>query len=300
MKNIEQFNNQLNRRRYRSDALSKDFNSQIDLLLKSTFAKLEQRRKIIVIGAGNMSEISLEMLLRFFDEIILTDVDIDTLTDTVRYMRLPAKLRSRIECRRVEYTGFEQTHFFEDFKERIVNCRTPEKIKQVIESKLQPLKRYRFLKDDENIDFIYVSPIYTQLIYHQVLEECKVLEESGYPKHLISYIRDYMLDEMVNVIERFNSNLVSKLQKGGMMFVLSDIFQLPMSSGFYRRVKNSIRNYSVMEELYEGYKEKYGMGLGDYGLYNLNERLTETLSRWLIWPFDEESSFIVKLKIYSK
>ena len=300
MKKIESFNHQLNKRTYHSDSISKDFGAQIELLLKSAFLRLEQKRKIVIIGAGNLNDLSLDFVLRFFDKVVLTDVDIDTVSETVRYMRLPNKLKQKLECRRIEYTGFEQNQFFADFKERLVNCYTEEKIKQVIDSKLLHLNRYKFLKDDDDIDFIYVSPIYTQLVYHQVQSECDVLQENGYPIHLVDYIKGYLLDEMINVIDRFNNNLVKKLQQNGVMFVLSDIFQLKNSSGFYRRVKNSIRNYSVMEELYEGYKEKYGMGLGDYGLYNLDGKLKNTLSRWLIWPYDEESSFIVKLKIYSK
>lgn len=300
MKNIEIFNQQLNRRTYHMDTISTDFKKQIELLLKSAFSRLDRNEKIVVIGAGNLNDLSIEFLLKFFNKIVLTDIDIDTLTNTVRYLRLPSKQRERIECRRIEYTGFEQNQFFDDFKERLVNCHTEEKIKQVIDSKLKGLNRYKFLKNDEDIDFMYVSPIYTQLVYHQIVQECNVLQENGYPKHLVEYIKGYMLDKMVNVIDRFNTNLVSKVTKGGNVFVLSDVFQLQNSSGFYRRVKNSIKNYSVMEELYEGYKKKYGMGLGDYGLYNLDGKLKETLSRWLVWPFDEESSFVVKLKIYLK
>lgn len=300
MKNIEKFNNQLNRRTYQRNYISKDFNEQVELLLKSSFLRLQKKEKIVIIGAGNMSDVSLEFLLRFFNKVILTDVDIVSLEDTVRYMRLPNSLLDRVECRRIEYTGFEQNEFFKDFKERLVNCRDEEKTSKVLDSLLSGLKRYQFLKEEDDIDFIYVSPIYTQLVYHQIKQECNILLDNGFSKDLVEFISSYMLDEMVNVIDRFNKNLVKKLGKEGVLFVLSDIFQLPVKSGFYRRVKNSIRNYSVMEELYEGYKKKYGMGLGDYGLYNLDEKLQNTLSRWLIWPFDEESSFIVKLKIYTK
>ena len=100
------------------------------------------------------------------------------------------------------------------------------------------------------------------------------------------------------LINRFNNNVISLLNETGSLMVLSDIFELKNNSGFYRRVKNSIKNYDVMEEIYDGYKEKYGMGLGDYGLYNLDDKMQKLISRWLIWPKDEESSYIVKLKIY--
>jgi len=53
-----------------------------------------------------------------------------------------------------------------------------------------------------------------------------------------------------------------------------------------------------MEEIYAGYKRKFGVGLGDFGLLNLDEKNHAYLSRWLLWPFDETNVFVVKLKIY--
>jgi hypothetical protein len=300
MKQIERFNHQLNNRDYFVDEVMKEYYEQVESLLKGAIYRLSKTDKIVVIGAGNLSDISLEFLLRFFGEIVLSDVDVSSINDALRYSRLSEEDRKKITVKRIEYTGFEEKNFFVDFKERLVNCHSKEKIKQVLDSKLSLIKGYRFLEEEENVNLIFVSPIYTQLVYHQILAECNVLTSSGYKQEFVDYIKEYMLDEMIDVIDRFNQNLVHVLSEQGVLFVLSDIFQLQNSSGFYRRVNNSIKNFSVMEELYEGYKEKYGMGLGDYGLYNLDDYAKSYLSRWLVWPFDKESSLIVKLKIYSK
>ena len=301
MKKIEIFNNELNRSNFSNDSEMKAFKVQVDLLLKNVFEKLDSKQKAVIIGAGKMSDFTLNLFVRFFNEIVITDVDLETVNGELRYMRLPAKQRSKIDLMRVEYTGFEVNKFFEDFKERIVNCHSFEKIEKVIKSKLEGMNRYRFLKAHEGaVDFMYISPIYTQLVYNQLMRECAILRESGYPEHLIKFIEGFMLDEMPNVIDRFNNNIVKAMKKGGEIFVLSDIFQLDKKSGFFRRVKNGIKNHSVMEEIYDGYKAKYGMGLGDFGLFNLDEKMDSYLSRWLIWPYNEESSFVVKLKIYKK
>lgn len=300
MSQIEKFNYELNKRSYLDNQQINEYRKSIELLLKSSFSKLQNRGKIVVIGAGNMNEVCVEFLLRFFNRVILTDIDTQSINEMLRYKRLTQQKKQQIEVKKIEYTGFEQIEFFDDFKERLVNCHTKEKIKQVIDSKLEGLETYQFLKYEKDIDFILVTPIYTQLIYHQVLSECKILEMNGYPDHLINYIKEYMLEHMVDVIDRFNANLVKNLAKGGLLFVLSDILQVENNSDLYRRVVHSVKNYSVMEEVYESYKQKYGMGLGDYGLYNLDDLLPSTLSRWLIWPYDENSSFIVKLKIYTK
>jgi len=301
MKIMEVFNRDLNQSLSRDNKELNAFKLQVDLLLKSVYERLSGSEKAIIIGAGKMKDFSLTFFVKSFEEVILTDIDLSTVNEEVHELRLPDKLLKKLTKIRMDYTGFEKNQFFKDFKERIVNCHTFEKVEQIIDSKLAGLADYKFLKDYiESADFVYISPIYTQLVYNQALRECAILRESGYPEHLIKYIESVLLDKMVDVIDRFNDNVIRTLKPLGQLMVLSDIFQVDIGSDFYLRVKNGIRNYEVMEEIYEGYKTKYGIGLGDYGLLNLDEKLTSYLSRWLIWPYNDKSAFIVKLKIYKK
>ncbi len=301
MKLMEVFNHDLNQSLSSENEGMKAFKLQVDLILRSVIERLDESEKAIIIGAGKMKDFSLTFFVKNFNEVILTDIDLKTVNEAVKDFRYTEKLLKKLTKIRIDYTGFEKNRFFCDFKERIVNCHTFEKVDQIIKSKLNGLEDYRFLKDyNESADLIYVSPIYTQLVYNQGLRECSILRENGYPEHLIKYIESILLDEMVEVIDRFNDNIINALKPNGQLVVLSDIFQVDIGSKFYLRVKNGIRSYEVMEEIYEGYKLKYGVGLGDYGLLNLDEKLKPYLSRWLIWPYDEKSAFIVKLKIYKK
>jgi len=300
MKVIELFNRNLNKSTIESID-STTFKEQINLLLNSTLVRLSGKEKAIVIGAGKMNDFSLSFFVKNFEETVLTDVDLLSVNESVRYERLSKKENDRLTRIRIEYTGFEINHFFSDFKERIVNCHSYDKLEKVIKSKLDGLENYKFLKDYEGkADFIYVSPIYTQLVYNQLLRECAVLRENRYPEHFIKYLEEILLDEMVGVIDRFNNNLVDTLKENGIMFVLSDIFQVDIGSEFHVRVKNGIKNFDVMEEIYSGYQAKFGTGLGDYGLINLDEKVNSLLSRWLIWPYDDKKVFVVKLKIFKK
>jgi hypothetical protein len=301
MKFLEVFNRDLNNSLNQENKDVDAFRLQVDLIIKSLVERLNDNKRVIVIGAGKMKDFSATFFVRRFDEIILTDIDMISVNEAVSNLKISEKDKRKITKIRIEYTGFEKNSFFKDFKERIINCRTFEKIDQVISSKLEGLESYRFLKDYENSgDLVYVSPIYTQLVYNQVLRECSVLRENGYPEHMLKYIENIMLDKMIGIIDTFNDNIITSLKDDGYLIVLSDVFQLDKKSDFYLRVKNGIRSHEVMEEIYEGYKLKYGMGIGDYGLLNLDEKLKSYLSRWLIWPFDESSSFVVKLKIYKK
>ncbi len=299
LKNIEIFNNELNRSHQFFDDNVINYVSQIDSIIKSVIDRLHEKNRAIIIGTGKMGDFSIEHFVRHFQEIVLTDVDVSTMRTQLDKMTLNENERLKLKTLHVEYTGFEAHQFFTDFKERIINCHNYEKLEQVLRNKMDLVKDYTFLKEyQDQTDLMFVSPIYTQLVYQQVLRECSILRETGYPEHLLKYIEEYMLDAMVPLIDRFNDNLIRAVKHNGEMIVLSDILQLDNNSPFYRRVKNSIRNFDVMEEIYQGYQKKYGLGLGDYGLFNLDEKVASYLSRWLIWPFDRKSSFVVKLKIY--
>lgn len=301
MKYMEIFNHDLNNSLKQENKDVDAFRLQVDLIIKSLVERLNDNKKVIVIGAGKMKDFSVAFFVHRFDEVILTDVDLNTVIEAENRLNLSESERKRITKIRIEYTGFEKNTFFQDFKERIINCRTFEKIDQVISSKLQGLENYRFLKDyKKSGDLVFVSPIYTQLVYNQILRECSILRENGYPEHMLKYIENTMLDKMVGIIDTFNDNIISTLKDDGYLIVLSDVFQLDKNSDFYLRVKNGIRSLEVMEEMYEGYKKKHGIGIGDYGLLNLDEKMKSYLSRWLIWPYDDKSSFVVKLKIYKK
>ena len=300
MKNIELFNRNLNQSSNESNE-QEMFKKQIDLLLNSSLNRIKEKKLAVIIGAGKMNDFSLSFFVRKFDKTVVTDIDLLTVNETIKYERFSKKELERLERIRIEYTGFEKNHFFNDFKERIVNCQSYDKLEKVIKSKLDGLENYRFLKEYNNrADFMYVSPIFTQLVYNQLLRECSVLRENRYPEHFIKYLEEILLDEMIVVIDRFNNNLVNTLKDEGILFVLSDVFQVDIGSEFHMRISHGIKNFDVMEEIYSGYQQKYGTGLGDYGLINLDDKLTPQLSRWLIWPYDDEKEFVVKLKIYKK
>ncbi len=301
MNTIKVFNQRLNNSFETDEEKTNDLKSQVDLLMESTFKKMVTFDNACIIGAGKMNDFSLMGIINSFSNVLVTDVDVDSVKEAVGKIKLSKRNRKNIKVEEVEYTGFSISKFFDDFKERIIEVHDFKGIDQIIEKKLEKVSKYLFLKDKrEYFDFIYISPIYTQLIYQQLLRECSLLRERSYPENLLKYIENIMLEEMIGIITRFNKNIVSLLKNTGTLFVLSDIFQLDVGSDFERRVSNSIRSKDVMEEIYEGYKAKYGMGLGDFGLYNLDELMITDLSRWTIWSFTKNVKFAVKLKIYKK
>lgn len=292
MSKIEAFNHRLNQSYQRPQHTGNEFRDQVDMSLRSLIRILSSKSRACIIGAGKCQDFSLPIFIEHFTEVVLTDVDIVSMQECEKY-------KHTIQMKQVEYTGFDDALFFEDFKARVAATQSYEKLDQILQQKLSSIAAYLFLPEEfYRHDFVYVSPIYTQLVYHQFLMECAELRTHGYPEHLLKYLEDKMLEEMPGIINRFNDNVIRLLNTDGYLMVLSDIFELNNGSDFHLRVKNGIQSKDVMDEIYEGYVNKYGIGLGDYGLYNLDEKVVEERSKWLFWPFSEERSFAVKMKIY--
>ncbi len=301
MNSIQEFNSLLNKSTMKQSKQKINYKEQVMRICSNLLSELENKNSMCVIGAGRMSDIDITFFVPFFKKIVLTDIDTESIYTEINSNKKLEFQKRKLEVIRTEYTGFELNHFFELLKPNIIKADSFEKIEIELQKLLKGLDEYKFLKDyDDTFDFMFLSPIYTQLIYNQVLRECSVLRELGYQEHLIKFIEDYMLDEMIQVIDRFNRNIVRVLNSEGRLMVLSDIFEVESGSTFYKRIEHSIHNYDVMEEIYESYKNTYGMGLGDYGLYNLDEKLDTKLSKWLIWPYAEKKNFVVKLKILKK
>ncbi|QMS85957.1 hypothetical protein [Candidatus Xianfuyuplasma coldseepsis] len=292
MSKIEAFNHRLNQSYQRPQHTGNEFRDQVDMSLRSLIRTLSSKSRACIIGAGKCKDFSLPIFIEHFSHVVLTDVDLVSIQEWDKYQHT-------VQIKQVEYTGFDDALFFEDFKARVATTQSYEKLDQILQQKLSPIVEYRFLEEEfHRHDVVYVSPIYTQLVYQQFLLECSELRSHGYPEHLLKYLEEKMLEEMPAIIDRFNDNVLQLLKKDGYLMVLSDIFELNNGSDFYLRVKNGIKSKDVMDEIYEGYVNKYGIGLGDYGLYNLDEKVVEQRSKWLFWPFSEERSFAVKMKIY--
>jgi len=301
MNTIKSFNHRLNQSIISEQLAFSKFRSNVDKRLKTHIVKLNDAKRVCIIGAGNLSDFSLSLFCMNFDEILITDVDIESSKEVVKKIQKKNKCQKNIIFKEVEYTGFNKAKFFTDFSREITRCISFDEIDRYIKTKIKMITEYTFLSDYENyFDLVYVSPIYTQLIYQQLLLECSKLREKGFQENFLKYIEHEMLDEMIDVIKRFNTNIMKLVSKDGTLVVLSDILQLDNQSDYKKSIEEKINDYPKMEEEYRRYSNKYGMGLGDFGLYNLDMQMQIKDSVWLLWPFNKDTSFAVKMKVYEK
>ena len=295
---IKAFNHTLNNsvNKQRSDIFLKDN----DFLINITVNKLNKREKVLLVGAGKMQEFSLLFFVQNFDQVVISDIDTNSINERLEELNLNEIEQSKIVVEEVEYTGLNSVNFFEDFS-KIGNFQSIEEVESHLNLKMNEIRNYLFLGDYiGSFNFVYVSPIYTQLVYQQVLRQCSILRSKGVEENILKFIEGYMLDEMIPVINRFNSNLMQLLDSEGILYVLSDILQLEKGTYFFNRVSHSIKNREIMNSIYDEYSSKYGMGLGDYGIYNLDQELQCEHDSWHLWDFTEKIRFAIKLKTYRK
>lgn len=291
---MEDFNHRLNKSVNHDIKNDEAYLEQISTCLRMTIQQATKWEKACIIGAGRCRDVPLTLFLEHYKNVLVTDIDKASIQECT-------KNRRNLSVQTVEYTGFQEAQFFDRFAERMWMATTSNEIDQFIADTIETVQEYTFLDTEEgSYDFVYVSPIYTQLILHQCLNELHGLVQDGYNQELAQYMQERLLEEMPGIIERFNNNVVRLLDEGGTLFVLSDVFEMTKDTAFYRKVALSIKNQDVMDEIYHNYHEKYGFGLGDYGLHDLGTKATRLRQRWLLWNFSNTRSFAIHLHIFMK
>ena len=264
-------------------------------MMKSLLLTRTKPKNALILGAGRMGDLSIDFFLREFDQVTVTDID-----DFAMNLALEEGKKEKIHVRQMDYLGLDQIAFFRDFDQLLTIQDNHEDIRLILEEKMRRIKTYKFsMVFQDHFDFIYLSPIYTQLFYVQVEQWLKIMVSKGLKKEAKDFILSIVLQEMIGVIDHFNGQVVDLVTPGGLVFVGSDIFTIKEDS-FSRKIKNSIESKEVMEEIYLEYHKNYGFGLGDYGLYSIEQSLEKIRSRWLLWKQSKQQTYAVKFCAFEK
>ena len=295
MNHIEIFNKNLNNDQTKRFERWMDYRFKIDDFLSPVLLDASlNKNQALIIGCGNLDDLNLKTVTTLFKSITLTDIDLESIKHGVSKQGVST---TNLQYLRLELTGFEDSHFFDHLIQVIMECENQACIQKYIDDHLTQIEKYQFLLD-KSYDLIIISPIYTQLIYHQILNITQTIREIGHDSNILEWIESYMLDLMPQVVERLNKNIINILSPKGRLVVLSDIFQSQNGTEFDQLIKKAIQSKKEMDKIYLYYLNKYGYGLGDFGLYNLDELLKTINYRWIIWPFDSDISMVVKIKAY--
>ena len=268
-----------------------------NMLMDSVLKTKSTMKTILVLGTGNMHDMSLVFFMRNFKQVTLSDIDIESVKEQIK-----DKYNNRhVHLQEIDYLGLEQIAFFEELTKDLLLAKTSEKIQGIVNDKMKELLTYQFSSEfQEQFDSIYVSPIYTQLLYRQAESIIYSLSKVGFKKEFQEIALSSLLQNMILVIDHFNREIYKLLKKNGIAFIASDIFNLKDGDDFSHRVKNSIASNDVMEEIYHNYHDTYGFGLGDYGLHSISKMLKVLRSKWVIWNQSEHQAYAVKFRAFEK
>jgi len=265
-------------------------------MMESLLLTRKKPRNALVLGAGRMDDLSIDFFLREFDQVTFTDIDGSSMDKALKnYQNI-----DRVFKRELDYLGLDQHHFFEDFDVLFALEEDTNRIRYFVEKKLEKILHYKFSeKLDKTFDLVYLSPIYTQLLYRQVEQALQGMVLRGLKEETKEFVLRMFLQGMIQVIDHFNNQVVNLVSKDGLLFVASDVFLIGYDR-FSKSVIEQIGSNEEMDKLYGEYQEAYGYGLGDYGLLSMEERIKPVRSRWFLWNQSKHQTYAVKFYAFEK
>jgi len=297
MKSIETFNRQLNQtdnqrfenwRQYRLEATG--------YILDAIRKDQKKTDRVIILGAGNMDDLDLMRISTTFSEVVLADIDLEAMGDALVHYDVK---KNNVRLKQVDFTGLEKDPYWNDFLNQIQQSRTTAEIQTFLDRIHDTARNNTFLLDDmHKYDVVIVSPIYTQLLFRQMLGYSAFLKQEGTPDDLLRYLENGCLEMMPSVLDAFNRNAASLMNYGGMVVVMSDVFEAGKGTLFLNRVRAKLGDTLSMDDLYDDYVSEYGTGIGDYGFHYYDKRFSLRDHRWFEWPLDSRKSLIVKIAFY--
>ena len=243
---------------------------------------------ILILGCGQSDDLDLFKIKEKCNKLVISDIDREALETAKISYGLDSSDSKILE---LDVTGLNNNILWNNFVSEIIRMNTKNQITSLFDQLRKIILDYSFGFSTENFDIIIISPIYTQLLFQQGMSYISILNNFNYANNLIEHIQNELLSLMPKVIEKFNLEVVKYLKKDGRIVVISDIFETAIPSEFYENLK-SLENIDI---LHSEYVKKFGMGLGDYGLYHIEKLLKYQQHQWFEWPFSDKKSLFVKV-----
>jgi len=294
---IKEFNQIYNRSSKRHDLWKTYRNTLTSYIIDKIDKNPNKINNLLIIAAGNCDDLDISKIHQKTTKLYLSDIDIQALKKAVSTYSLIDK---NIKLLQTEYTGLDKNNIWNNFVKTMITLNNVDDINKYLDKLKDQIISYQFLSNYINyFDLIIVSPIYTQLLFQQLLNYITILSNLNYPIELINHIKSYFLDFMPLVIHKFNQNVLHLLKDKGTLIVISDIFEFKKDTQLYNDISPLLNSKNSMDKYYQDYLKKYGFGLGDFGLYDLKDKLTIISYKWMEWPFSKSTSMFVKVIAYN-
>lgn len=211
---------------------------------------------MLIIAAGNCDDLDISKIHRKTTKLYLSDIDIQAL----KKLYLHTLIDKNIKLLQTEYTGLDKNNIWNNFVKTIITLNNVDDINKYLDKLKDQIISHQFLSNYINyFDLIIVSPIYTQLLFQQLLNYLTMLANLNYPLELIDHIKSYFLDFMPIIIHKFNQNILKLLKNNGMLIVISDIFEFNKNTELYKEVYPLLNSKITMDKYYEDYHKNMGL-----------------------------------------
>lgn len=244
-------------------------------------ANMWEKGSCIILGAGNLQDINLQEISKNSSELVLTDIDLNSVTKGIE---MQGSFKN-VSVFKADLGGQGFGTLIEMVSEYV-------KRKNVTGLKMC-LDSYKFTSEFEiiNYDNVMVSAVYTQLFIPQFLFICEKFK-------LEPVIRARMLEAALvfasKLISHVNDEIMTLAADDATVVVWSDVLEYVEGSTALEDIKKHINDFKWMEEFYQAYNRDFGYGLGSYGILDITQRIEIIDEKWLLWPFDENRTLVVK------
>jgi len=249
-----------------------------------------ETNSLFVFGAGECNDIDLIFLASVFDSVVLSDIDLFSITEGITRQQLDKERQEKISKQRLDYSGLEEAGFFETLSQMAGKKADEKEIVKYIKNIIRSAEKREIQTDKKDTyDTVIVLPTYTQIAFTQMEALLRILYDYGiYQLDTLNRILNEMYNAMPAILERYNELILSKVKSGGKVIVLTDILEITDSS-LLAKLKQKIEE----EEYIKEYISENHSELALLGLENIKQSLDKTEERYCIWPFDDRRQYLV-------
>lgn len=285
---IKEYNQQLNKSYNASESYIRwtDYRNR----LFQTYGKyLDDISAFMIAGAGFCNDINLKEVAGRVNEVTLLDIDMESMKTGIMNQKVK---EDKIVMMEEDLTGLDNDHFFEKV------------IHMLQADDLNGIRRYfsdeTILLDDLKLksryDGIMISSIYTQLLLTQY---SFLLGQLIKEDEFTDYLEPFMFF-ISKVIQKVNSALLRHIKENGIIICFSDILEYDNNDIQLMMLGDNIDNPEIISSFVQDYTDKYGHGLGSFGILDMEEQMNLIDYSWHLWPFDENRTMLVKMVIGTK
>ena len=240
---------------------------------------------VVIVGAGNLFDINLEEISVNSTGITLADIDIELVEKGLADRKIE---QHKISIVKTELGSMDSNDIFNNI-DAFINSDDVGGMKELLNNYTFGTSEY---SAKGTFDTVFLSSVYTQLFIPQFLEKLRTSVLAEKRRHVFL---ETALGFSARLIARINDEIVDLGKKDAIICAWSDILEYQNNDNALSDINIHIEDVEWMDAFFNAYLENYGHGLGSYGISDLADRLVEVGYKWMMWPFDESRSLIVKI-----